>query len=83
MEFKELSSGVKISVLGIGTWKMGGGMTADKTRDKENVVAIKTAIRLGMTHTTLRSFMEMGMLKSWWEKQFKSLIGRSFSSQLK
>jgi diketogulonate reductase-like aldo/keto reductase len=50
MEYKELSASVKIPVLGIGTWKMGGGMTADKTYDKENIIAIKTAIELGMTH---------------------------------
>jgi len=50
MEFKELCDDVEIPVLGIGTWKMGGGLTADRTRDREEVLAIKTAIRLGMTH---------------------------------
>ena len=50
MEFKELGCGAKIPVLGIGTWKMGGGMTADRTHDKEEILAIKTAIRLEMTH---------------------------------
>jgi len=50
MEFKELSDGVKIPVLGVGTWKMGGEMVADRAYDKEAVLAIKTAISLGMTH---------------------------------
>ncbi len=50
MEFKELADGVKIPVLGIGTWKMGGGLRADRTQDKECMLAIKTAVRLGMTH---------------------------------
>jgi len=50
MEFKEICDDVEIPVLGIGTWKMGGGLTADRTRDREEVLAIKTAIRLGMTH---------------------------------
>ena len=50
VEFKELSDGVKISVLGIGTWKMGGGLSADSTHDKEETLAIKAAVRLGMTH---------------------------------
>ena len=50
MEFKELSDSVKISVLGIGTWKMGGGLSADSTHDKEEILAIKAAVRLGMTH---------------------------------
>ncbi|MDI6846631.1 MAG: aldo/keto reductase [Candidatus Bathyarchaeia archaeon] len=50
MEFKELTDGVKIPVLGIGTWKMGGGLRADRTHDKECMLAIKTAVKLGMTH---------------------------------
>jgi len=37
-------------VIGIGTWKMGDEMTADRTQDKEAILAIKTAIGLGMTH---------------------------------
>ena len=50
MEFKELTEGVKIPVLGIGTWKMGGGLSADTTHDEKCILAIKTAVRLGMTH---------------------------------
>ena len=51
MEFKELTNGVKIPVLGVGTWTIGGGLErADITYDKENIWAIKTAIKLGMTH---------------------------------
>lgn len=50
MHFKELINGVKISVLGIGTWKMGGGLTVDTAHDKECILAIKTAVRLEMTH---------------------------------
>jgi diketogulonate reductase-like aldo/keto reductase len=37
-------------VIGVGTWKMGGRMTADTSHDKEAVLAIRTAIQLGMTH---------------------------------
>ena len=46
MEFKTIS-GVKLPVLGIGTWKMGmaGGLT-----DKQEIDAIKAAVDLGMTH---------------------------------
>jgi diketogulonate reductase-like aldo/keto reductase len=50
LEFKEFSSGLRIPVLGIGTWSIGGGMTADTSHDKEAILAIRTAIRLGMTH---------------------------------
>lgn len=50
MEFKEISPGVRIPILGIGTWRMGGGLSQDDTHDKEEITAIGTAIELGMTH---------------------------------
>lgn len=50
MEFKEFASGLSIPVMGIGTWKMGGGITTDRSHDEEAILAIKTAIRLGITH---------------------------------
>ena len=50
MEFKKLASGEKIPVLGLGTWRMGGGMTADYSRDDEYVEAIRYAIKSGITH---------------------------------
>lgn len=50
MEFKNLSNNIKIPVIGLGTWTIGGGDEADTTYDKENVSAIKTAIKLGITH---------------------------------
>ncbi|GJQ50033.1 putative 2,5-didehydrogluconate reductase (2-dehydro-D-gluconate-forming) [Candidatus Kuenenia stuttgartiensis] len=50
MEFKNLSNNIKIPVIGLGTWTIGGGDEADTTYDKENISAIKTAIKLGITH---------------------------------
>ncbi|MCL4728800.1 aldo/keto reductase [Candidatus Kuenenia stuttgartiensis] len=50
MEFKNLSNTIKIPVIGLGTWTIGGGDEADTTYDKENISAIKTAIKLGITH---------------------------------
>ena len=50
MEFKSLTYDTKIPVLGLGTWSIGGGMVTDTTYDEENIHAIKTAIKLGMTH---------------------------------
>jgi len=50
MQFKELGKGVKIPILGIGTWKMGGDKEADTTFDKENIFTIKSTIKLGITH---------------------------------
>ena len=50
MEFKELVEGTRISVLGLGTWGMGGSRTPDTTRDLEEVLALRTGIELGVTH---------------------------------
>lgn len=50
MIYKELVEGVKIPVLGIGTWKIGGDYYPDYSRDKEEIKSIKFAIKLGMTH---------------------------------
>jgi diketogulonate reductase-like aldo/keto reductase len=50
MEFKQLISGVNLPVLGFGTLRIGGTIVADQRYDRENVLAIKTAIRFGMTH---------------------------------
>jgi diketogulonate reductase-like aldo/keto reductase len=50
MEFKKLEDGFKIPVLGVGTWRMGGVYRADMRHDKQAILAIKTAVRLGMTH---------------------------------
>lgn len=50
LEFKEFRSGLRMPVIGVGTWKLGGGMVADRTHDGEAVLAIRTAVELGMTH---------------------------------
>lgn len=50
MEFATLSSGEKIPALGLGTWRMGGGLTADRSNDQKYVEAIRYAIKRGITH---------------------------------
>lgn len=50
MEFKELVKGVKIPVLGLGTWEIGGTYSSDNYHDKENIEALRYGIELGMTH---------------------------------
>lgn len=50
MEFKELVKGVKVSSVGLGTWKMGGEMSPDRSHDEESITALKHGLRLGMTH---------------------------------
>jgi len=51
MEYRELGrTGERIAAIGLGTWRIGGGMTPDYLHDKEAIEAIKYAIQLGMTH---------------------------------
>lgn len=50
MEYKRLTDDVKISVLGLGTWNMGGRIGRSIINDKKDINAIKAAIELGMTH---------------------------------
>jgi len=50
MKYKTLCGDVKIPVLGLGTWKIGGGREADYSQDKESIEAIRAAIKMGYTH---------------------------------
>lgn len=50
MDFKHLIGDIKIPVLGIGTWRLGGDRRPDSRHDKEDIVSIKNAIKLGYTH---------------------------------
>ena len=50
MEFKTLPGGDRIPVLGLGTWQVGGGMSADHANDKQEIEGIRTAVELGYRH---------------------------------
>jgi len=51
MLYKELgTTGIKIPALGLGTWKIGGGNSADRSRDREYVEVLKKAIDMGYSH---------------------------------
>ena len=51
MEYRPLGrTGEKIAAIGLGTWRIGGGMSPDYSHDKEAVEAIRYAIELGITH---------------------------------
>jgi diketogulonate reductase-like aldo/keto reductase len=50
MEYKNLTDEVKIPVIGLGTWGMGGGMVKNTINDAGDITAIRFAIELGMTH---------------------------------
>jgi diketogulonate reductase-like aldo/keto reductase len=60
MEYKELTKGVKIPAIGIGTWGMGGKHTADYSNGKEAITAIRTAIDFGMTHIDTAEYYGAG-----------------------
>ena len=50
MEYKELgNTGVKVPVIGMGTWEIGGGISRDSADDARDVQAVRKAIELGMT----------------------------------
>ena len=50
MEYKELAKGVRIPALGMGTWGLGGTTLPDRSRDGEDIAALRAGIDLGMTH---------------------------------
>lgn len=50
MEYKNLTAKVKIPVLGLGTFGMGGGLRPDYSQDEKYLDAISYAISKGITH---------------------------------
>jgi diketogulonate reductase-like aldo/keto reductase len=50
LEYKELAKGVKIPVLGLGTWGLVGTYQADYSSDAKAIASLKAGIELGMTH---------------------------------
>ncbi|MDO8594225.1 MAG: aldo/keto reductase [bacterium] len=47
---KKLKSGFGLPELGLGTWQVGGRYEADFSKDADEVVAIKAALEVGITH---------------------------------
>lgn len=47
---KKLESGFEIPVYGLGLWQMGGTNSQDRSKDAEEIAAIRTAIEAGITH---------------------------------
>jgi diketogulonate reductase-like aldo/keto reductase len=50
MKYETLYDGAPIPALGLGTWRMGGGMEADRSQDEKYRQAIRAAIEMGYTH---------------------------------
>ena len=60
MEYREITKGVSIPMLGLGTWGMGGKETPSKARDSETVSAIRMAVELGLTHLDTAEYYGAG-----------------------
>ncbi len=60
MEYRELVKGVRLPVLGLGTWGVGGRNDADSSRDEAEVAAIREGIELGMTHIDTAEYYGAG-----------------------
>lgn len=50
MQSIRLPDGDRIPVLGLGTWRVGGGMSADRTQDEHFIEMLRVALELGYTH---------------------------------
>jgi diketogulonate reductase-like aldo/keto reductase len=50
MIYETLPNGLRIPLLGFGTWQMGGASSADRSHDKELVAAMRQFIDMGYTH---------------------------------
>jgi diketogulonate reductase-like aldo/keto reductase len=46
----EMLNGTRIPKIGFGTWKIGGGSTADPSQDKRSLAGLRSALELGYTH---------------------------------
>ncbi len=60
MEYKEISKGVRVPVLGAGTWGIGGKHSADYSNDDCGVNAIRAAIDHEMTHIDTAEYYGAG-----------------------
>jgi len=49
MKFEELNR-VRVPKIGFGTYRIGGGITADRTKDDISRAALRSAVELGYTH---------------------------------
>lgn len=50
MKYRRLFDGVKIPVIGLGTWGIGGNYQEDRSNDVKSITAIKQALQIGYTH---------------------------------
>lgn len=60
IDFKEIAKGVRVPVLGVGTWGLGGKHVADYSEDDYAVASICAAIDLGLTHIDTAAYYGAG-----------------------
>lgn len=72
MEYKSIASGEKLPVLGLGTWRIGGGETADYSRDEESIRSIQKGIELGFSHIDTAEYYGNG--------HCEELVGKAIES---
>jgi len=60
MEYRKITGDVRIPVLGLGTWGMGGRQSPNRSRDREEVAALRLGIELGMTHIDTAEYYGAG-----------------------
>lgn len=68
-------TGEFLPAIGVGTWEMGGGRTADPSNDDESIRAIIEAVDLGMTHVDTAEYYGAGHTEEVVGKALKE-IGR-------
>ena len=50
MKYETLYNGERIPRLGLGTWRMGGGMSPNRSEDERVISVLRAAVELGYTH---------------------------------
>jgi diketogulonate reductase-like aldo/keto reductase len=60
LHYKEISKGVKIAALGLGTWRIGGGVSANHSKDEEEIQTLRLGIENGMTHIDTAEYYGAG-----------------------
>ncbi len=73
MEYKTLIDDVKIPVLGLGTWLIGGDLEPDYSDDENEIKAIQKAIELGYSHLDTAELYSNGHCEELIGKAIKSI----------
>jgi diketogulonate reductase-like aldo/keto reductase len=60
LEYHEITPGIEIPKIGLGTWGMGGKQIEDRTWDDEAIMAIRMAIDLGISHIDTAEYYGAG-----------------------